>query len=224
MTDNNMADNKRISEDPQLSPNSTNNLPHTGRLSWRVVDIIVASVIGVVSAFVYWGGSWVYEALKPLFAFIPGTIGLVDGVFLLAGPLAAVIVRKPGAAIYAELVGAVLEALLGNAWGGAETIVSGLIQGLGAELIFLFCLYRVWNWLTCTLSGLLSGLACYIGYAFLGYLQGDSLTKKMIEGTCTCVSGALLAGLVMWFLYVAIARTGALDRFASGRIIRQNSR
>mgnify|MGYP000063793804 FL=1 len=31
------------------------------------------------------------------------------------------------------------------------------------------------------------------------------------------ISGAVLAGMVMYFLQVAIAKTGVLDRFESGR-------
>ena len=194
--------------------------PRTAPLRWRVVDIVVASVIGVVSAFIYWGGAWAYQALKPAFAFIPGLIGLVNGLFLFAGPLAAIIVRKPGAAVYAEMVAALLESLLGNAWGGAETVISGLLQGIGAELVFLFCLYRVWNWFTAVLSGLSTAAACYIGYAVLGYLQGSSAVKKAVEGASTIVSGAVIAGICMWLLYLAIAKTGALDRFPSGQAVR----
>ena len=33
-------------------------------------------------------------------------------------------------------------------------------------------------------------------------------------------SGLLIAGILMWYLYRAIARTGALDKFASGREVR----
>ena len=203
------------------SPASFPNHSPRRSLRWRVVDIIVASVIGVVSAFVFWAGAWIYEALKPGFAFIPGLIGLVNGIFLFAGPLAAVIVRKPGAALYAEMVAALLESLLGNSWGGAETIVSGLIQGLGAEIVFLILFYRVWTWWSTTLSGLVSGLFCFVGYVILGYQQGKSLAKNLVECVSTVVSGAIVAGLLMWFLYKAIAKTGALDRFASGRLVRQ---
>lgn len=34
------------------------------------------------------------------------------------------------------------------------------------------------------------------------------------------VGGVLIAGVMSWYLYRAIAATGALDRFASGRALR----
>jgi energy-coupling factor transport system substrate-specific component len=34
------------------------------------------------------------------------------------------------------------------------------------------------------------------------------------------ISGAVIAGILMWYLYIAIAKTGALDHFVSGREVR----
>ena len=44
--------------------------------------------------------------------------------------------------------------------------------------------------------------------------------KKAVEGVSTIVSGAVIAGICMWLLYLAIAKTGALDRFPSGQAVR----
>ena len=33
------------------------------------------------------------------------------------------------------------------------------------------------------------------------------------------VGGALIAGVFSWLLFVAVAKTGALDHFASGRAV-----
>ncbi|KAE8126415.1 MULTISPECIES: ECF transporter S component [Bifidobacterium] len=191
-------------------------------LQWRVVDIAVASAIGVASAFIYWVAALLYTPIGgPLEVLLPGLSGLMNGLWLFAGPLAAVIVRKPGAAIYAEVVAAVLEALVGNQWGGAETFLIGLVQGIGAELVFLFVAYRVWNVLTLTLSGIVSAVGCW-GYTFLTHLQGFDMTGAygLWYLVATVISGALVAGVLMWYLYVGIAKTGALDRFASGREVR----
>lgn len=34
------------------------------------------------------------------------------------------------------------------------------------------------------------------------------------------ISGIVFAGVLMWYLYIALAKTGALDKFASGREVR----
>lgn len=37
---------------------------------------------------------------------------------------------------------------------------------------------------------------------------------------CEVIGGMVIAGTASWFLYVALAKTGALDRLASGRAAR----
>lgn len=191
-------------------------------LKWRVVDIAVASVIGVASALIYWVVAIATTApWSILEAIVPGLAGVFNGLWLFAGPLAAVIVRKPGAAVYAEVVAGVLEALMGNMWGGVETFLIALVQGLFAEIAFLIFAYRKWNLPVMILSGALSGVACW-GYSFFTNLQAVDVfqTYGVVYIIATVVSGIVFAGVLMWYLYIAVAKTGALDKFASGREVR----
>lgn len=189
---------------------------------WRVVDIAVASVVAVASAFIFWVAAMLYPAvsavLEPL---IPGLTGSINGLWLFAGPLAAIIVRKPGAALYAELVAAALEAFAGNSWGGIETIGIALVQGAGAELAFALFAWKSYNLAVTTLAGTLAGVGCW-AYSFVKDLQAYSLTSVygISYVVSTLISGAVFAGVITWFLFVAIAHTGALDQFASGRMVR----
>lgn len=60
-------------------------------LKWRVVDIAVASVIGVASALIYWAVAFFSAApWSVLEAVVPGLAGIFNGLWLFAGPLAAV--------------------------------------------------------------------------------------------------------------------------------------
>ncbi|MFR0574701.1 ECF transporter S component [Bifidobacterium boum] len=194
----------------------------TVNLKWRVVDIAVASVIGVASALIYWLVALLTAApWTALDAVVPGLPGLFNGLWLFAGPLAAIIVRKPGAAVYAEVVAGILEALMGNMWGGLATFLIALVQGVCAELAFAIVRYRKWTLPVVTLSGALSGVGCW-AYSFIENLQGINLAGSygIVYLITTVVSGLLIAGILMWYLYRAIARTGALDKFASGREVR----
>lgn len=183
---------------------------------WRVVDIVVASVIAVACAVIFLLWNVGYElpstALTPL---LPGVQGLLAGPWLIAGVLGGLIIRKPGAALYTELVAAIISALVGNAW-GPLTIVSGLVQGLGAELIFLLFLYGVWRLPVAMLAGAGAGLACGINDRILWYAGADTLFTTVYI-VSTTISGAVIAGLGAWLIARGLAATGALGRFAAGR-------
>lgn len=190
--------------------------PFRERARWRVVDIVVASVVGVAVGLVYFGWDQVYSPVTaPLEAALPGLQSITYGVWLVGGVLGALLIRKPGAAIFVEALAATVEALLGAKW-GLLTLEGGLVQGLGAELVFLAFLYGSWRVWVAILAGAASGLALGINDTVL-YYAGAAPTFATVYVVCAVVSGALIAGLGSWLLVRAIARTGALSRFASGR-------
>jgi energy-coupling factor transport system substrate-specific component len=184
---------------------------------WRVVDIIVAAVIGVAFGVVFYGWDIVYAVpTKPLELLLPGTQALLYGVWLIPGVLGALVVRKPGAALFTELVAATLEALLGAQWGGFQTILQGIVQGLGAEVIFAIVLYSSWRLWAAILAGAASGAGMAIN-DFINSYAGATVAFKASYGISAVVSGAIIAGVGSWLLVRALARTGALSRFAAGR-------
>jgi energy-coupling factor transport system permease protein len=188
----------------------------SNRLSWRVVDIVVASAIGVAAGLVFWLWNQFYQpATAPLEAALPGMQALLYGVWLFAGVLGGLIIRKPGAAIYVEIIAATVSALLGAQW-AFLTLEAGLVQGLGAELVFLAFRYVNWSWIVALLAGAASGLAMAVNDLILWY-PGAATPFLITYSISAIISGALIAGLGSWFLARGLARTGALDRFASGR-------
>jgi energy-coupling factor transport system substrate-specific component len=190
-----------------------------GARRWRVVDIVVASVIGVASGLIFLAWNVAYrgpsELLEPL---LPGLQGLLDGPWLFAGVLGGLIIRKPGAAVYTELLAAAVSALtlVGNTWGAVLTLEAGLVQGLGAELVFLLFFYRRWNLPVAMLAGVGAALAGGINNLILWYAGADT-TFVVVYLISTTFSGAVIAGALSWLLARGLAATGALDRFASGR-------
>ena len=93
---------------------------------------------------------------------------------------------------------------------------SGLVQGLATEIVFLAFLYKVWTLPVAMLSGAAAGLAAGLNDLVFWYSAADGLFKTVYVAAAV-VSGAVLAGLLAWLLTKALARTGALNRFASGR-------
>lgn len=184
---------------------------------WRVVDIVVASVLAVAAGLVFVLWNIASNPIgAPLSAVLPGLQGLVGGGWLFAGVLTALVIRKPGAALYGELVAAVVSALVGNQW-GVLTIESGLVQGLAAEVIFAAFMYRRWGLPVAVLAGAAAGLAMGINDLILWY-PGSSATFSAIYVVSGIASGAVIAGALSWYVVRGLARTGALSRFASGRV------
>lgn len=194
--------------------NSATRPPRSFR--WRVVDIVVASVIGVASGliFVVWNqaSNPLSGLLQPL---LPGLQALLGGGWLFAGVLGGLIIRKPGAAIYTELIAAVVSTLVGNQW-AALTLVSGAVQGLGAELVFAAFFYANYRVFVAVLAGAGAGLALSINDLLLWY-PGSAVPFASVYIVSAIISGAVIAGLLPWLAMRGLARTGALSRFAAGR-------
>ncbi len=200
-----------------MNTQPTDTTPAARALRWRVVDIVVASVLATAAGLVFVVWNIASNPIgAPLTAALPGLQALLAGGWLFAGVLTALVIRKPGAALYGELVAATVSALVGNQW-GVLTLESGLVQGLGAELVFAVLLYRRWGLPVALIAGAVAGLALAINDLILWY-PGSANTFAAIYTVSAIVSGALVAGLLSWFAVRGLAKTGALSRFASGRI------
>lgn len=188
----------------------------TRSLQWRTVDIIVAGVLAVACGLIFWLWGQLYRGIgAPVEAVLPGLQGLLGGPWFIAGVIGGLIIRKPGAALFVEIVAASASALIGTEW-GALTLLSGFVQGLGAELVFAAFRYKVWTPLVALLAGAAAGLAAAVNDSIVWYAGAD-WPFRLIYGGSVVVSGAVLAGLGGWALAKALAATGALDRFAIGR-------
>ena len=200
-----------------MTSTTSTSATETRALRWRTVDIVVASVLAVACGIIFlvWnsvGYAW-FLAMDNL---TPGLGGMATGIWLLGGILGGLIIRKPGAAIYVELLASCVSAVLGSQW-GISTLYSGLAQGIGAEIILAIFLYRRFNLPVAALAGFGAGLGAFILELFTSGNLARSMEFKVIYFVTETVSGALLAGVLGYFLVLALAKTGALDRFAVGR-------
>lgn len=182
---------------------------------WRVVDIVVAAIIAVAAGVIFWGWDVICAAPITLFeAVTPGFEGLLNGIWLFAGPLAAIIVRKPGAALFAETLAAALELAMGNPWGIGGSLIIGICQALLPKSVLRFLHTNVG--ICCRPPSLeLAGLGCFL----YNWTVNPAWAGLRIVVSCvtSVISGALVAGVLMYLLQQAIAKTGVLDRFESGR-------
>ena len=83
-------------------------------------------------------------------------------------------------------------------------------------MVFALFLYSSWRVWTAILAGAVAGVGGSI-VDLIFYYPGSAASFVLVHTAAFALSGALLAGLVSWLIARALAATGALNRFASGR-------
>jgi energy-coupling factor transport system substrate-specific component len=180
--------------------------------AWRTRDILVTAVIGVVFGvvFAYWNVLWTViapGAIPPVQAFF------IYGVWLVPAVLAPVIVRRPGAAVFAEMVAAGVSTVFGSPW-GPDVLLSGFVQGAAAELIFALTLYRNWSLPVIGLAAIASAAAAWIHDWAIYYADAD-LGLQVIRAVAMAISAVVIVAGGSYLLERSLRRTGVLDRFGS---------
>jgi energy-coupling factor transport system substrate-specific component len=178
---------------------------------WRTRDIVVAAVIGVSFGVVFWAWNLVYAGAEPLFAFAPPVRDIMYGTWLMPAILAPLIIRKPGAALFAEMVAASVSALLGTVW-SVDVLLSGFMQGAAAELVFAFTLYRSYGFAILVLAAAASAVAAWIHDWVLYYPTIDP-TIQFFRLAVMVLSAAVIAAGGSVLLARSLRRSGVLDGF-----------
>jgi energy-coupling factor transport system substrate-specific component len=196
-----------------VRPSST--VPAGPARRWRTVDIVVTAVLGVAFGVVFWAWNLLWAATGTAFTAFPPAQAFMYGVWLLPAVVAPLIVRKPGAAIFAETVASIVSALLGAQW-GVQVVLYGLIQGLAGELGFAVFRYRRFGWVQALVAAVLAGAAAAVldlVYYYPEWTAGWKLSYVVVVVASTVV----VCGIGGTALVRALARTGALSSFAAGR-------
>jgi energy-coupling factor transport system substrate-specific component len=194
-------------------------IAHPGRGAgrrWRTVDIVVASAIAVAFGVVFWAWNTLWSATGGAFAAFPPAQALLYGVWLLPAVLGGLVIRKPGAAAYCEIVAALVSVLLGSAW-GTTLVLQGIAEGLGGELVFLLVLYRAFGLPVAAMAGAAAGFTATVYDAFVWYADTSWTSFRAPYIGFGTLSSTIIAGVGAWALTRALAGTGVLDRFPAGR-------
>ncbi|MGH2500307.1 MAG: ECF transporter S component [Candidatus Limnocylindria bacterium] len=183
--------------------------------AWRTVDIVVAAAIAVAFGVVFWAWGLAWSASGPAFAFLPAAQGVLYGVWLIPAVLGALVIRKPGAALFTELVAAVVSALLGSQW-GLDTLVSGFMQGAAAELVFAFTRYQTWGLGAAAAAATAAAVAAWLHDMPL-YYPAIGAGAQLVFLPFMVASALVIAGVGSHLLARSLAQTGVLAAFPSGR-------
>jgi len=186
-------------------------------LAFRTVDLVSAAMLGVAFGVVFWAWNLVYAATSgPLDAVLAPLTSILSGPWLLAGVVGGLLIRRPGAALMAEVVAASVSALIGNEWGWT-TLVSGVLQGLGVELALALFAWKRFGPGVAMLAGGLAATCEVVLYEWWVYVVDFGWPFKLAYLGFFVLSGAVVAGLGGLAIVRALARLGAANAMPPGR-------
>lgn len=178
---------------------------------WRTRDIVVTAVIGVAFGVVFWFWGTIWTPLDGVFALAPWAKDLLYAVWLIPAVLAPLIVRKRGAAIFAEMVAAGVSAILGSPW-GPDVLLSGFVQGAAAEVVFGFTFYRSYAVPTLVVAAIASAAAAWI-HDWAVYYPTAALDVQLLRGAMMGISAVLIVAGGSILLARSLRQAGVLEGF-----------
>lgn len=187
--------------------------------AWKLRDVILASLIAVLFAVVCFATfHMVFFGLMPILA--PFGLGIfpleaVFGVFFFSAVFSAYIMQKPGVATIVGLLTGLLQVFMGSA-SAATVAVSGLVQGLGAEIVFAAFRYRKFTRTTMVLAALGATITSFIlaWYRELFVeVQFSIITGRFVV---RAISAILISGLLAKQVADRLAKVGVLKSYPLG--------
>lgn len=184
--------------------------------SWSTRDIVVTAALAVASGIAFILFDWFYSVAQGVGGNFVGNA--LAGFWLIGGLLVPYIVRKPGSALFGELVASLVEASF-NPW-GAIVILAGLLEGIGSEVVFLATGYRNFSAKLMASAGAIGAAIFFVTQPLWtqGYFK-LAIPTIIAYFVLRVLSGAVLAGLLGKAIGDALVPTGVLDSFpvAEGR-------
>lgn len=182
--------------------------------AWRTRDIVVAAIIGVAFGVVFWAWGVAWSGFDALFVFAPPAKDLLYAVWLVPAVLTPAIVRKPGAALFAEMVAAGVSTIIGSQW-GPDTLLSGFVQGAAAELVFAFTLYRAWSFPVLAIAAVASAAGAWI-HDWVLYYADVTPELQVLRGVMMAISAVVIVAGGSVLLIRALRQAGVLEGFPAG--------
>lgn len=185
--------------------------------SWSQREIVIVATIGVVFGVLYL--AWVQVWLVAQGLIGPLSLDILFGFWCVASVVAANVVRKPFAAFFAEVVASIAEIATGNP-AGVILLLTGVIQGAGAELPFAATRWKRYDTVVLVASGISAAVFSFV-YTWIRFKYGALDPRLLVVMfVLRCASGAILAGLLGRFIARRLGATGVLQGLAMDAEVR----
>jgi energy-coupling factor transport system substrate-specific component len=178
---------------------------------WTLRETVTIAVISVVFGMLYL--AWVQ-----LWLFVQGLTGslamdVLFGFWFVGSIFAAYAIRKPGVAFATAVIASIAEVLTGNP-SGAILILTGVVQGAGAEVPFALTRWRMYRLPVLLASGASASVFSFV-YTWIRFSYWELDPGLLVlMFVLRVASGVLLGGLVGKFLADQVQKTGVLNGFA----------
>lgn len=188
------------------------------KMNWKMKEVVLTVILSVACGVIYLGWSTLSIPISAIAG--PVGAGFMFGIWVIASPIVAYIIRKPGAAFIAEVAAAAVELLTGSHFGLSALLV-GVFQGIGSEIAFAIFRYKHYNLFTLMLSGALAAVMGMVynllanGFGF--YTTGVFFMTLGIH----IISGIILGGWLAKAVVDALSKTGALDQYELMKVKRK---
>lgn len=166
---------------------------------YQLKEVILLALIGIIFGVIYYAGDFLYNGLSVVLTPIglgPMANDITMGLWCMAGPMAAMILRRPAASFLGEFLGATGEMFLGGQWGAAN-LISGFVQGIASELGFTLTAYKHFDWLGLITSALTSTLITFGWDWFRNGYAHFSLQLNLILIIARFVSMLIFCGVLI---------------------------
>lgn len=187
--------------------------------NWKLKDVIMVCIFSVVFSFIYLWAVYLANFMATLlapFGLAPYAYEIVFGVWFMASTFVPYIIQRAGVATISEVLSAVIEVIMGNMF-GPIVILSGIIQGMGPELVFARKGYRDFSMKNMCIAAVAACVFSFIwGFVRGGYVK---FTSMYILGMfiVRVISSIFFAGIISKLLAEKLAKTGALSSYRLGQ-------
>ncbi len=188
-------------------------------MKWKLKDILMVAIVGVLFSFLFLGANYIGTALIAVltpFGLNMLAYQIIYGVWFMAATFATYVIQKRGVGLVAEMLAAVIEMMMGGMFGVA-TLVSGFFQGLGCELGFAVFRYKKFGWSSMILSSIICAVLTFFvpEYFFYGYSEYPvSILAVML--VLRVISSIIFTGIVSKLIGDGLAKAGVLRGYALG--------
>lgn len=187
-------------------------------MNWKLKDILMIAIVGVLFAFVFMGANYLGVALTAALTPVglaPLGYQLIYGLWFMAASFGAYIIQKKGAATISEVLAASIEMMMGGMF-GPMVLVNGFIQGFGFEIGLILTGYKKYNMASMCLGSVTCALISYVSeFFFYGY-SAYSIGMNLMLIVVRVISSILFTGILSKVLADGLAKAGVLRGYALG--------